>query len=70
MTSALLQDGLVTIIALGALSLIVRRIVALGRPTPTRNGCGSCGSTRQCAPTGRGSAGAEPQHISVQLHRK
>jgi hypothetical protein len=70
MTPALLQDALVTIVAAGAVSLIVRRVLMIGRQKP-QGACGSCPSSRGvCSPAAPALGGSEVKTLTLHLVRK
>jgi hypothetical protein len=70
MTPELLQDAVVTVAALGAVSLIVRRVVVLGRQK-TQGTCASCPSSRgTCAPTAPTASQPVVQPVKLHLLRK
>lgn len=67
--SALLQDAVVTAVALGAASIILRRLVSFARPKAGESPCGSCGSGRSgCATATR--PASDPQVRPLVLHRR
>jgi hypothetical protein len=65
MTVDLLQDGIATLIAVGAMAVLVRRVADFIRPGGTPEvGCASCPS-HKCA---GGAAPSSPSSTPVPLH--
>ena len=63
----LMQDGVVTLIAGGALALIVRRVAGFVRPSKAQPTCAACASGNACAPA-PGASPTPTQH-PVVLYR-
>jgi hypothetical protein len=62
----LLQDVIVTLVALGAVGVLIRRLVDVARPKPSAPACGSCATSKTCAPAAA-SAAAAPEPAAKPL---
>jgi hypothetical protein len=67
MTLELVQDGTVTLVAMVAAAVILRRVIGFVRPLDGRqSGCSSCASRRRtCAAPGQPATPDEPVHVRV-----
>ena len=70
--SLLLQDVIVTVLALGAALLIVSRVFGALRPTTSSPACGNCASgAAACAkPAAEPAAPVADEAIPMVLHRR
>jgi hypothetical protein len=67
----LLQDAIVTAVALGALAFLVRRVFGLVRAGRTEPRCASCPSaTNACAPRSARARSHEPVPVQLVVSRK
>lgn len=70
MTLELIQDASVTLVAVVAAAVILRRVMAFVYPSKSASGCSSCASaSSSCAPGGQ-QAGAAVQAVPLRVRRR